>query len=40
MIMVASIYWNMIHEGNPDDVIQYKEGMQIMRTLVTNMVRL
>ncbi|MDS0524299.1 flavodoxin family protein [Clostridium sp. SHJSY1] len=37
MIMVPSTYWNMVHGFTPEQVRQDEEGMQIMRTLGTNM---
>ena len=37
MIMVPSIYWNMVHGSTSNDVMQDKMGMQIMRSLGTNM---
>ncbi|MDS0524300.1 flavodoxin family protein [Clostridium sp. SHJSY1] len=37
MIMVPSTYWNMVHGSTPEDVIQDKMGMQLMRTLGRNM---
>lgn len=37
MIMVPSTYWNMVHGSTPDEVIQDKMGMQLMRTLGRNM---
>jgi multimeric flavodoxin WrbA len=37
MIMVPSIYWNMVHGSTPDEVMQDKQGLQIMRSLGTNM---
>jgi multimeric flavodoxin WrbA len=37
MPVVSSQYWNMVHGNTPDEVRQDTEGMQIMRTLGTNM---
>jgi multimeric flavodoxin WrbA len=37
MPIVTSQYWNMVHGNNPQEVLQDKEGMQIMRTLANNM---
>ena len=37
MIMVPSTYWNMVHGSTPEQVRQDEEGMQMMRTLGTNM---
>lgn len=37
MPVVSSQYWNMVHGNTPEEVIQDKEGMQIMRTLGKNM---
>jgi multimeric flavodoxin WrbA len=37
MPLVSSQYWNMVHGNTPDEVLQDKEGMQIMRTLGHNM---
>ncbi|URZ17813.1 flavodoxin family protein [Clostridium felsineum] len=37
MIMVPSTYWNMVHGSTPEEVIQDKMGMQLMRTLGRNM---
>ena len=36
MPVVSSRYWNMVH-GNTPEVVQDKEGMQVMRTLGNNM---
>ena len=37
MPVVSSQYWNMVHGNKPEEVMQDKEGMQIMRTLGNNM---
>lgn len=37
MIMVPANYWNMVHGSRPEDVKQDLEGLQIMRTLGSNM---
>ena len=37
MPIVASQYWNSVHGNSPDEVRQDLEGLQIMRTLGTNM---
>ena len=37
MPVVSSSYWNMVHGGRPEEVLQDKEGMQIMRNLGRNM---
>ena len=37
MPVVSSRYWNMVHGNTPEEVVQDKEGMQIMRTLGNNM---
>lgn len=37
MPIVTSQYWNMVHGNNPDEVMQDLEGLQIMRTLGSNM---
>ena len=37
MPLVSSRYWNMVHGSKPEDVLQDEEGMQIMRTIGTNM---
>ena len=37
MPVVPSRYWNMVHGNNPEEVMQDKEGLQIMRTLGRNM---
>jgi multimeric flavodoxin WrbA len=37
MPLVGSQYWCMVHGNKPEDVLQDKEGMQIMRTLGKNM---
>lgn len=37
MPVVSSFYWNMVHGNHPEEVLQDKEGMQIMRTLGKNM---
>ena len=37
MPLVSSSYWNMVHGGKPEDVMQDLEGLQIMRNLGRNM---
>lgn len=37
MPVVSSSYWNMAHGNIPEEVVQDKEGMQIMRGLGRNM---
>ena len=37
MPVVSSQYWNMVHGNTPDEVLQDKEGLQIMRVLGRNM---
>lgn len=37
MIIPTSNYWNVIHGGAPGEVLQDKEGVQIMRILGKNM---
>lgn len=37
MPVVSSQYWNMVHGNTPEEVVQDKEGLQIMRTLGKNM---
>ena len=37
MPVVSSHYWNMVHGNTPEEVVQDKEGMQVMRTLGNNM---
>lgn len=37
MPVVSSSYWNMAHGNTPDEIMQDKEGLQIMRGLGTNM---
>ena len=37
MPVVSSSYWNMVHGGRPEEGLQDKEGMQIMRNLGRNM---
>ena len=37
MPVVSSQYWNMVHGNTPEEVMQDKEGLQIMRTLGKNM---
>ena len=37
MPVVSSSYWNMVHGGKPEDVLQDQEGLQIMRNLGRNM---
>ena len=37
MPVVSSQYWNQVHGGKPEDVLQDEEGLQTMRTLGENM---
>ena len=37
MPVVSSQYWNAVHGTTPEEVLQDKEGLQIMRTLGDNM---
>ena len=37
MPVVSSTYWNMVHGSKPEDVMQDKEGLQVMRNLGRNM---
>ena len=37
MPIVSSRYWNMVHGMTPEEVMQDKEGLAIMRTLGKNM---
>ncbi len=37
MPVISSNYWNMIHGNTPEEVLQDKEGLQIMRVLGQNM---
>ena len=37
MPIASSSYWNMVHGSKPEDVMQDKEGLQIMRNLGRNM---
>ena len=37
MPVVPSQYWNMVHGGSPQDVEKDLEGLQVMRSLGTNM---
>lgn len=37
MPVISSNYWNMVHGNTPEEVMQDEEGLQIMRTLGTNM---
>ncbi len=37
MPVVSSNYWNMVHGNTPEQVLQDKEGLQIMRILGNNM---
>lgn len=37
MPVVSSQYWNQVHGNTPEEVMQDKEGLQVMRTLGTNM---
>lgn len=36
MPVAPSQYWNMVHGNHPEEVLQDKEGLQIMRTLGKN----
>ncbi|MGL5693816.1 MAG: flavodoxin family protein [Peptostreptococcaceae bacterium] len=37
MPIVSSKYWNSVHGNTPEEVLQDKEGLQVMRTLGKNM---
>ena len=37
MPIASSQYWNMVHGGSPEEVLEDKEGLQTMRTLGRNM---
>lgn len=37
MPVVSSSYWNMVHGNRPEEVMQDKEGLQVMRNLGRNM---
>jgi multimeric flavodoxin WrbA len=37
MPVVSSQYWNSVHGNTPDEVMQDKEGLQVMRALGDNM---
>ena len=37
MPVISSNYWNMVHGSTPEDVLQDKEGLQIMQVLGENM---
>ena len=37
MPVVSSQYWNQVHGNTPEEIMQDKEGLQVMRTLGTNM---
>ncbi len=37
MPVVSSSYWNMVHGNRPEEVLQDKEGLQVMRNLGRNM---
>lgn len=37
MPVISSTYWNMVHGSKPEDVMQDKEGLQVMRNLGRNM---
>lgn len=37
MPIVSSQYWNMVHGNTPEEVMEDKEGLQIMRVLGKNM---
>ena len=36
MPIISSLYWNMVHGANPEEVKQDLEGFQTMRTLARN----
>lgn len=35
--MVPSTYWNMVHGNTPEEVLEDKEGVSIMRAIGSNM---
>lgn len=37
MPVVSSRYWSMVHGSTPEDVLKDEEGIQIMKTIGTNM---
>lgn len=37
MPLVSSRYWNIVHGNTPEQVLEDKEGVQIMETLGRNM---
>lgn len=37
MIQVPSTYWNMVHGYTPEDVMQDREGVSVMRAIGSNM---
>ena len=37
MPIVTSRYWNMVHGNTPEEVLQDKEGIQVLRVLARNM---
>ena len=37
MIMVPSTYWNMVHGNTPEEVMQDREGVTVMRAVGSNM---
>ena len=37
MPIATSQYWNMVHGGSAEEVLEDKEGLQTMRTLGKNM---
>lgn len=37
MPVISSRYWNMVHGNTPEDVMKDEEGVQIMKTIGTNM---
>ena len=37
MPLISSRYWNMVHGNSPEEIKKDEEGMQIMRTIGTNM---
>ena len=37
MLMVPATYWNMVHGNTPEEVMQDKEGVSVMRAIGSNM---
>ena len=37
MPIVSSQYWNMVHGYTPEDVMQDREGVSVMRAIGSNM---